>query len=275
MDVNGHSQASVFRCPDGGHLRYSTAGSGEPVVLIHGFSLDRTLWDAQWPAVSARYRAVRYDLRGYGESSLPEGPYSHVTDLVALLEALDARPAHVVGLSMGGRVALQLALEAPAAVRSLTLVDSVLDGYPMDDAWSQRWRALVAAGKAGDVPQAKRLWLEHELFAPLSAKPDVATALGAMVERYSGWHWGHRDPGAGGARPALELLATVTAPTLVVVGEHDLPDFQRIARRLAADIPRATLEVVAGAGHVPNLEAADAFNAILLAHLDAHAGRGR
>jgi len=255
---------------DGGRLRYETGGRGEALVFVHGFGLDRSLWDPQWAAFSARYRAIRYDLRGYGESTLPAGPYTHVGDLGALLGALAAQPAHLVGLSMGGSVALGLALESPAMVRSLTLVDTILDGYRMSEAWSQRWRAVVAAARGGDVAAAKRLWREHELFASARARAEVGAPLEAMLARYSGWHWSQKDPVGAPARPAIERLAGVAVPTLIVVGERDLPDFQGIARRLASDIPQATLAVIAQAGHVPNLEAPQAFNEVLLAHLAAH-----
>ena len=90
MDANQPPQASVHACRDGGRLHYSTAGSGEPVVLIHGFSLDRALWEPQWQALGARHRVIAYDLRGYGESTLPAGPYGHVADLLELGAALDA-----------------------------------------------------------------------------------------------------------------------------------------------------------------------------------------
>ena len=268
MTSTTETRSGEFHCPGGGSLRYATAGDGVPVVLIHGFSLDHSMWEPQWP-VLRRYRAVRFDLRGYGESTPPAGPYAHVDDVAALLAFLQAGPAHVVGMSMGGRVALQFALERPRAVRSLTLVDSVLDGYRMSDAWVRHWRAVVAVAEAGDLARAKRLWLEHDLFAPARARTDVAPALEAMVARYSGWHWSHADPGRAPARPASELLATVSVPTLVVVGEFDLPDFQAIARCVVAEVPRATLKVIAGAGHLVNLEAADEFNEALLGHLDA------
>jgi 3-oxoadipate enol-lactonase len=268
------SRVADHMLSDGGRLRYEIGGHGEPVVFVHGFSLDRSMWEPQWAPVSARHRAIRYDLRGYGESTPPDSPYTHVGDLGALLGALEARPAHVVGLSMGGIVALGLALEDPDAVRSLALVDTVLDGYRMSEAWSTRWRTIVAAARDGDVAEAKRLWLGHELFATVRATPDVCVAVGAMLDRYSGWHWSHRDPVGAAARPAIERLASVVTPTLVVVGERDLPDFQDIARRLARDVPRATLTVIAGAGHLPNLEAPDEFNDVLLAHLSAcSAGR--
>lgn len=254
--------------PDGARLAYELGGDGTPVVLVHGFGLDAALWDPQWPEFTARHRVLRYDLRGHGASSLPAGRYTHGADLAALVAALGATPAHVVGLSMGGAVALELALAEPARVRSLTLVDAVLGGHPMSAEWGERWRAVVAAGRSGDVEGARRLWLANPLFAV--ARPATRAALAAMVARYSGWHWRERDPVAAAAVPAAERLGEVRAPTLVVVGEGDTPDFRAIATRLAAGIPGASLAVLAGAGHVPNLDVPPAFNAAVLAHLARH-----
>src|SRR5258708_30615710 len=99
--------------PDGGWLQYAVLGSGDPVVFIHGFGLDFGMWDPQWPSFSVRYRAIRYDLRGYGGSSLPGGPSSHVDDLLALIAHLDARPAHLVRLSLVGRPCPRNAAQDP------------------------------------------------------------------------------------------------------------------------------------------------------------------
>jgi 3-oxoadipate enol-lactonase len=262
----GENSEAVFECRDGGRLRYSTAGVGDPVVFLHGFGLDADMWDPQWPAFSEHYRLVRYDLRGYGASSLPSGPYSHVDDFVALTDYLKARPAHLIGLSLGGRVALRIASQVPSAVRSLTLVDSALDGHAWSREWSERWRAMITAAET-DVPRAKRLWLEHELFDPARARPAAAEALDAMVRAYSGWHFRSEDPGAGPLRPIIEMLPSILAPTLVIVGELDLPDFQATARRLADQIPRASLSVIPNVGHMPNLEDPLYFNQLVLEHL--------
>jgi pimeloyl-ACP methyl ester carboxylesterase len=78
----------------GGWLQYEAAGDGDPVVFLHGFGLDIRMWDAQWPVFTGLYRTIRYDMRRYGRSSLPNGPYSHVDDMTALIDFLRARPAH-------------------------------------------------------------------------------------------------------------------------------------------------------------------------------------
>ena len=254
---------------DGGSLHYAVAGEGDAVVFIHGFGLDFRMWDPQWPAFSARYRAIRYDLRGYGGSSLPEGPYSHVDDLLALIDHLDARSVHLVGLSLGGRVALRMAAQEPEAVRSLTLADPAMDGHAWSGDWLQRWRRMTEAATRGDLRDAKRLWREHILFEPARKLPEVAAALDVLIDRYSGWHLGHRDPGTAPDRP-VETLSRISIPTLVMIGEHDLPDFQAIARRLAAEMPNAALRVIAGSGHMSNLEAPQVFNELALKHLQGN-----
>jgi pimeloyl-ACP methyl ester carboxylesterase len=268
MDLNGHGPGrGVFVCADGGRLRYSIAGAGEPVVLIHGLGLDLSMWDPQWPMLKREFRAIRYDVRGFGGSTLPQGPYSHSDDLLELLDFLDARPAHVVGLSMGGQLALRFALEYPAATRSLTLIDAALHGFRWSNAWTQKMGEIASAARNGDVRAAKQLWLTLELFAPMQRDPQLAEALAAMVGRYSAWHWHNDDPARRPETPTIKALAAVSPKALVIVGELDLPDFKAIAGQLAAEIPRATLRTIAGAGHMANMEAPAAVNALLREHL--------
>ena len=273
MILRDANESMLFKRPDGGWLRYATAGEGDPVVFIHGFGLDSSMWDAQWAAFARRYRVIRYDMRGYGNSSLPEKTYSHVDDLLALMDFLGAHPAHLVGLSLGGRVALRVAAAHPQAVRSLTLADSALDGHIWTADWSRRWRSMSDAAKNGDLKGAKELWREHILFAPANETAQVADALRAMIERYSGWHLVHPDPGTAPRRPVAETLASISIPSLVLVGELDLPDFQSIARRLGEELPAAELQTLAGAGHMSNMEAPLRFNELVLEFLRRCSGR--
>jgi pimeloyl-ACP methyl ester carboxylesterase len=263
----GKSEPALrFERPSG-WLQYEVAGEGDPVVFLHGFGLDAAMWDPQWSTFSSGYRAIRYDLRGYGASSAPAGPYSHVDDFLALTEFLGARPAHLVGLSMGGRYALRVAVQNPEAVRSLTLVDTALDGHAWSPEWLQRWQAISQAAQRGDIFGARRLWLLHPLFEPACRQPAVAAALETMIARYSGWHWREKDPDVTPAPPTAEVLTTISAPTLMMVGELDLPDFRNIAQRIAADMPNVTLRTLPAAGHMANLEAPREFNDLVLEHL--------
>jgi 3-oxoadipate enol-lactonase len=261
------SDSLLLTRADGGCLQYATAGDGPPVVFVHGFGLDSSMWDPQWAAFAKRHRVIRYDMRGYGGSSVPEGAYSHTEDLLALIDFLGAHPAHLVGLSLGGRVALRVAAQHPEVVRSLTLADPALDGHIWTEDWLQRWRSMTAAAKLGDLCAAKKLWREHILFAPANAQPRVADLLREMIDRYSGWHLRYPDPGTAPQTPIAQMLPSISIPTLVMVGELDLPDFQAIARRLGKELPQVELQTIAGSGHMSNMEAPQIFNDLVLGFL--------
>lgn len=252
---------------DGGRLYYEVSGEGEPVVLLHGFGCDTRLWDDVAPPLSDRYRVVAYDQRGYGRSTLPNAPYAPHDDLIHLLDALDIGRAHLVGLSRGGSVALDATLTGPDRVRSLTLVDSMLGGYR----WSAEFRAMnsEAAALARDVglAEAKAYWLGTPLLESAWRTEGAGERCAAMLADYSGWHWLNADPVRNLRPPAIERLAEVAVPTLVVVGEYDIVDFRQIAERLAADIVGARLVVLPGVGHMSNLEDPVTFNQIVLSFL--------
>jgi 3-oxoadipate enol-lactonase len=253
---------------DGARLYYETAGAGEAVVFIHGFALDRRMWDAQMAPFAARFRAVRYDLRGFGRSAPPAGaPYSHAGDLLALLRRLGIARASLVGLSLGGAVAADAALAAPEMVARLVLADALLSGHRWSDAWHAAAGPAWALGRAGDLAGARRAWLAHPLFAPALANERAAPHLRGMVEDYSGWHWAHRDPVRDPQPPALARLGAIRAPTLIVMGERDLPDFWAIARAAQQGIPGAQTVVLPGVGHLANMEAPERFNQVVLGFL--------
>jgi 3-oxoadipate enol-lactonase len=266
--IQPHSSDSrLFTCAAGGCLQYATAGEGDPVVFIHGFGLDLRMWDPQWQTFAPRYRVIRYDMRGYGGSSLPAAPYSHADDLLALIDSLGAAPVHLVGLSLGGRIALRIAAQHPQVVRSLILADPALDGHAWSDDWLRRWRAMTETAKRGNLNGAKKLWREHILFEPANKNPRVAESLDLMVDRYSGWHLAYPDPGTAPETPVAQVLPSIAIPSLVLVGELDLPDFRAIARRLGQEMPQAELQIIAGSGHMSNLEAPQVFSELVLGFL--------
>jgi pimeloyl-ACP methyl ester carboxylesterase len=247
-----------------GHLFFEAAGEGDPVVFLHGFGLDSRMWSPQVSAFQPQFRTITYDLRGFGRSSIPAAyEYAHEDDLNALLSHLGAAPAHVVGLSMGGRMALRFAAAYPKSVRSLVLADSALDGQSWSADWQTRWSAMCQCSKAGQLATARRQWLEHPLFDLARANPSSLPLLASMVEDYSGWHWSNKDTARVPSPPLAERLGEIRVPALVIIGERDIPDFQAVANILAEGLPDVRRTTIKNAGHMVNLEASQKFNAAL------------
>lgn len=237
-----------------GRIYYEVAGSGEAIVLIHGFSLDHRMWQPQTEFFSKNHQVITYDVRGFGKSSLPKHPYNHAADLRALLDHLNIQRAHLVGLSMGGRIATNVAITYPDMVKTLVLMDAALEGYPSEVDWD------VHAKEEG-LENAKKNWLSHELFS--TSSPKVIAALSLIVKDYSGWHWLHNDIQEPAAIPARERLKEISKPTLIIVGEKDLSYFHNIAQVLATGIPGAQKVIVPDVGHMVNMEAPERVNKLL------------
>lgn len=248
---------------NGGQLFFRAAGSGEALVFVHGFALDSRLWSPLFAHFRSRCRVVAYDCRGFGRSSVPAGPYSPADDLRGLLDRLEIAEAHLVGLSMGGRIAVGFALAHPERVASLVLMGSDVGGYRFSFEWDP---------EGGTLEEKRAAWLAHGVFDGVRDTPEMLRGVEAMVAGYSGFHWCAEDPREPD-RQAVGRLHRVGARTSVVVGEHDLPDFRVIARLLADRIPRAALTVVPGAGHLLPVERHEECVGLITRHL-ARAGAG-
>jgi 3-oxoadipate enol-lactonase len=248
----------------GGCLAGEEAGTGDPVVLIHGFSFDMTLWAPQFPALAGSYRTVRYDLRGFGSSSRPAAGRGHVADLLALLDALGIDRAHLVGLSLGANVALAVAALHPGRVRGLVLASPGLPGHqwttprPPDEA--------AAVARLAGVAAAKRWWLAHQIFRSADAYPLARRRLTEMVDRFPAHQWTDA-PAAEPLPPLTGYLSTVAARTLVMNGALDDPGYREIASVLHREIPGAQRQEFPDAGHLLNLEQPERFNRQLLGFL--------
>lgn len=244
-----------------GQLYYEVAGSGDPVVFIHGFGLDRRVWDDQVAALAQGWQVVRYDERGFGQSTVPtQARYAHADDLKCLLDHLGIARACIVGLSMGGGIAVNFALSWPGMVRALVLIDPALIGYRWSDEWRSMWQAIEAEGAQNGAAAANERWFQHPLFAPAREMPETAARLKQMITDYSGWHWINRDRQRRIDPPDMLRLDQIAVPTRILIGARDLPDFHAIARTLQAHIPNAQTVVMPRAGHLANLEAPDPVN---------------
>lgn len=249
---------------------FEVAGAGPPLVLIHGMGLDRRMWDAQVAPLASRCRIVRYDVRGHGRSGRPLTGYrdERFEDLRQLLIHLKIERAHLMGLSMGAEIVVGFTLRHPEMVRSLIAVDPYVEGYRFQ-AWDSKAVWMIAREKGAQ--EAVSYWITDPIFAPALEKPDVAACLRQMVAGHSGVMWA--DPGPyprpTGPRPPrdFERLEEVAVPTLVIVGENDLPDFHAIAGSMAARIANAQQVVIPDASHMSPMEQPQKINEIVLQFL--------
>jgi pimeloyl-ACP methyl ester carboxylesterase len=242
------------------------AGSGPPVVLTHDGLLHSESWDAQFDMFATDNRVARWDRRGYGRSPRPSVPFSSVEDLAAVVRALSQSPATLIGCSYGGFLSMQCALEHPRLVAALVLVGPVVSGLP----YSEHFHTRGGRGEPGfDAPVAEQIaywsgsdpWFvaaantaaRQRLHALLTANPHNLR-LALELERRP-------------QQPALPRLGQIAVPTLIVVGEQDIPDVHAHCGAIQAAIPGAQRLVLPGSGHLPHLEIPDVFNRVVLEFL--------
>jgi 3-oxoadipate enol-lactonase len=266
-DVDARPVAWREAGPAGGE----PVAAGGPVAFLHGLGGSRTAWDPQLAALGERRRCLAWDMPGYGSSApLPVTTFPALADAaVAWLGHAASLPAHLVGLSMGGMVALHTALAHPAAVKTLVLLDTSpafgLDGVTTVDAWVE---ARLAPLRDGETPASMAPRVLRAIAGP-DADDDVLDAAAAAMARIS--------PAA--FEQAVRCLPThdvrgrlheIRVPTLVLVGEHDAETPLPYSDYLARHVPDARLRVVAGAGHLTNTERPDAVNELIAEFLEEH-----
>lgn len=250
-------------------LAYGEAGHGPPVLLLHGLGSSRNDWLMQLLALVPRYRTVAVDLRGHGSSPKPPGPYDMpllAADVARLLTLTGAHPAHVLGLSLGGAVAQQLALDSPHLVRSLILVNTA--ARFTSGSWQSRLMGLrrMATLYLGDM-DAVAQGVAERLFP----RPEQAALRRETAQRIAGNDLrAYRTALWAIARFDLrDRLGEIHCPTLIVAGDGDTTVPLASKRLLAERIPGSRLEIIAQSGHATPLDQPEAFNRAVLRFLEA------
>jgi len=254
-------------------LYVEQAGDGSPVVLLHEGIADSRMWDPQWAEWSKRFRMVRFDLRGFGQSPPAVGTFSFSGDLVRLLESLELGPATLIGVSLGGAVAMETTIARPDLVSRLVVVAPGLRGYEMSDETKAGWEEEEAALERGDVDGAvevnMRMWVDGPSRSPEEVDPEVRAKVAEMQRRAIEIYLAAGEE--GDHQPLLEdwgeRLGEISVPTLVVVGDLDRPEMLQIADKLESEIPGARRETIHGAAHVPSMERPEEFDRIVLGFL--------
>jgi pimeloyl-ACP methyl ester carboxylesterase len=249
---------------NGANIHYQTLniGNGFPLVMIHGLANDLRVWQNQFEYFSQFFKPLVYDVRGFGQS-IPTEEHIAADDLKALLDYLNIEKAHIMGVSMGGNIALNFAQAYPERVAKLVAVDA--DIYGFDDysaEFKQLFQEVYELGREKGALKAKLHWARSPLLQPKIIS-EYTKLIELMIREYSGMHLTDPKLLPGTKWLTFSQLENILAPTLVIVGEYDIIDFQKMANVLSQRIPNVIKVVIPQAGHQPNLEAPEVFNEIV------------
>jgi 3-oxoadipate enol-lactonase len=251
-------------------IAHDVHGDGPAVLLVHEGVADRRMWRGQVPVLARDHRVVAVDLRGFGETPLSSGPFSHAEDLREVLDELGIERATVVGGSFGAKVALELAVTHPERVERLVLCPPVVPGWEWSERVRRAWQEEDEALEAGDLNRATEVNLELWVDGPNRDRDAVDAEVRELVrtmQRHA-FELAEPDPPPEPAPEPAVRLADVRVPTLVVVGDEDVEDFLAMAEAAVTEIPNARKVVIEGAAHVVALERPQEFNAALLAFIE-------
>ena len=253
---------------EGGRIFFEAAGEGPAVVMIHDGLLHRETWNAQFDEFAANHRMIRWDTRGYGRSDKPTVAFRHLDDVYALMKALAVERASLVGCSSGSLTAIEFAVEHPDMVSSLVLVGPIVSGF----GFSEHFRTRGDRGMPdGDAPADQRIeyWTATDPWAmapeSTAARKSMKTLMVENPQNLTGSGSFARWPGFS----SLGRLPEIGVPTLIVVGESDMPDVHAHAGVNQAGIEGSTRVVLTNSGHLAHFEVPDTFNPLVLEFLEA------
>ncbi len=259
---------------ENGSIYVESAGEGTPIILIHAGYLDRRMWDGQFEMLAESYKVIRYDVRGYGNSSEPNGKYSDSRDLKSLFDSMKLSKAILIGVSNGGRIALDFAVEYPDNVFALVLMDSGVSGYRPENAeeehiWDQyqgheiKYNSMIKEENfRGAAAIDVDLWTNQVSNKVREKLLSIAEENARKSANYEPNLQIYPQP------PAFERLSSLKIPVLVLLGSRDLPGSILQGRRINSLIRGSELKVIEGADHIPSLSKTEEFNSIVLEFLN-------
>lgn len=258
-----------FATSGSARIAYDIEGSGVAVVLLHAGLGDRSMWDAQIPAIAGRFRMIRIDMRGFGESIKPDEPYRPWVDVAAVMDQEKVDRAHVVGVSMGSGVAAEFAVAFPERLLSLTLIGSSV-GSPIPDSLVEQWRHVDHLYETEGIDAANEFEMQMWIDGPDRTPDQIDPTLRERVRQMNLALFQRTDD--EGERLELEAsvedgLAALTVPALVIWGDQDMHHIRNAGPPLTDLIPGARRIVIKDASHLPHMEKPDEFNGILLEFL--------
>ncbi|MCI0710441.1 MAG: alpha/beta hydrolase [Chloroflexi bacterium] len=273
-------QQSNFAAINGTQIYHELAGSGPPLVMIHAGVADNRQWNNEFAHFAEDYTVLRYDLRGYGQSEPVDGEFSHMTDLVALLDHVGFdEPLNMMGCSMGGGLAMDFALTYPERIKALIMVGSGPSGLKLDVPAPEKFADAEKAYEAGNwdllAEIETQIWFDGSGRSPEDvnqAMRKLAYDMNRNALTHEAKQLGKRLPDT--QTPAAERLSDLNIPVLVIVGEHDTSYILTAADYMVENIASARKMVMEDAAHLPNMDHPQAFRQAVEAFLANAASAG-
>jgi pimeloyl-ACP methyl ester carboxylesterase len=252
-------------------IRYEVEGEGPAIVFVHGWAQDLSIWDEQARVFAPEYRVIRFDRRGFGESTGFADPSADAADVLALLDTLGVRTAHIVGLSAGARTALDFAAAYPTRASALVYYGGApMPGFPGMPNEMTAQTMFGDLARAHGIDTVRKLVLASPLFWDPPNRPDLVALKEQMMAKYAGRDLLQSRPASGRVpRAQWSQLAELRVPTLIVNGDHDFPNALVAADSMARRMPNARRVVISDAGHGAHFAQPRQFNAELSRFFDA------
>ena len=251
----------------GARIHYERAGDGIPVIFLHAGVADSRMWEPQVPAFAKHFDVICPDHRGFGGSELPAMRWSPVEDLLGLMDELQLKPSHLVGCSLGSILAINFALEHPERISKLVSVGPGIGGANFGKQYPEVFAEVRAADEASDMDAVNQAEMRLFLDGPRRPRGYVRQQLRDLFLDMNGSNM-HADwasaPTDDPQPPAIERLHEISTPTLIVMGDEDIPPIFDAVDLLTEKIPDARKAVIHDAAHLPNLEHPDEFNRVVL-----------
>lgn len=264
-----HQSQSGFVSIHNAKLYYEVAGVGTPLVMVHAGVADSRQWNNEFAYFSQSNQVIRYDMRGYGKSEPVDGEFSHMSDLVSLLDTLGVHePIVVMGCSMGGGLAMDLALTHPSRVKALVMVDSAPSGLDLEVPTPSKFADAEKAFESGDLALVAEI--ETQIwFDGMGRTPEqVNTTMRKLLYEMDRLALSHEVKGLGKRLPNTEIpafdrLESLSIPVLIIVGSHDTPYILAAADYMKEKIKFANKITIEDAAHLPNMDQPQEFQKVI------------
>lgn len=270
-------------------LYYEEAGKGEPLILLHGNGVDRRMWDDIFFKLAKKYRVIRYDLRGYGKSDMPEVGlgYLHADDLKNFMDAMGIEKANIAGVSLGGITLAEFVALYPERVITATISSGALCNYPDRSKAPERalkfYNDTIFTMKCQEARKNKLKGITEIRRERLGAMKSISgkhyrqirKKLYMMVKDWSGWQvmYPETDPFIGSEADSLLAIQKTHPPILFLIGQYDYPDSKKSMQRMASICPGSQIQLMTEAGHFTAMECPKEFMKKMTAFIDRNSSK--